>query len=105
MNPFSPSANGPPAAPAANLSTGPPAPAVASNLSATPLTSPPQQQQAGIKMPRMSAAGKRIGRPPKKGTHIATNSMSSKMLMEDEEMPGPEGEETAKRKRKSPHKK
>ena len=53
----------------------------------------------------MSAAGKRIGRPPKKGTHIATNSMSSKMLMEDEEMPGPEGEETAKRKRKSPLKK
>lgn len=56
----------------------------------------------------MSAAGKRIGRPPKKGTHIATNSMNSKMLMaadEDVDMAGPEGEETAKRKRKSPLKK
>ena len=65
-----------------------------------------------VKMPRMSASGKRIGRPPKKGTHIATNSMSSKMLMaaggDDEAMDttGAEGgEETAKRKRKSPHKK
>ena len=64
-------------------------------------------------MPRMSASGKRIGRPPKKGTHIATNSMSSKMLMaaagdneEAMDTTGAEGgEETAKRKRKSPHKK
>lgn len=60
-------------------------------------------------MPRMSASGKRIGRPPKKGTHIATNSMNSKMLMAADEdamdTAGPEGEETAKRKRKSPHKK
>ena len=64
-------------------------------------------------MPRMSASGKRIGRPPKKGTHVATNSMSAVIgaAAADALSPPPPsgtgeaGEETAKRKRKSPHKK
>ncbi|TRY79337.1 hypothetical protein TCAL_06604 [Tigriopus californicus] len=62
------------------------------------------------KLPRMSASGKRIGRPPKKGMHVATNPMSqltssSGSTPISQRTGSPDGEGNVKKKRKSPHKK
>eukprot|EP00095_Tigriopus_kingsejongensis_P008497 snap_masked-scaffold18_size714446-processed-gene-6.21 protein:Tk08497 transcript:snap_masked-scaffold18_size714446-processed-gene-6.21-mRNA-1 annotation:"mixed-lineage leukemia" len=62
------------------------------------------------KIPRMSASGKRIGRPPKKGLHVATNSMSQLTSSSgsgpiSQRSSSPDAEGNIKRKRKSPHKK
>ncbi len=57
-------------------------------------------------MPRMSASGKRIGRPPKKGTHVAVNAMGPGRPGSPGSTLGEVGAEggVVKRKRKSPHK-
>lgn len=44
------------------------------------LSDSPPSGSGGGKAPRMSASGKRIGRPPKKGTHVAASPLSSSHL-------------------------
>ena len=69
------------------------------------------------KLPRMSASGKRIGRPPKKGTHVSASSVAQLNRASAAGSPPPPGPDDAataagggegggnvKRKRKSPHK-
>ena len=61
------------------------------------------------KQPKLSASGKRIGRPPKKGLHVPHNSMNqvtsalAAQNAANNRAGSPEG--GVKRKRKSPHKK
>ena len=55
-------------------------------------------------MPRMSASGKRIGRPPKKGTHLPVNSMQAYRSATGSPPPPDGADGQIKRKRKSPNK-
>ncbi len=75
-------------------------------------TFPPLLSPTTGKMPRMSASGKRIGRPPKKGTHVAANSLPGGGAGARPGSPtagvegaGSGGDGAGKRKRKSPNKK
>ena len=55
------------------------------NTERAPVESPNLQQQKPAISPRPGNGVKRLGRPPKKGTHVATNSIAAAMLEEDGE--------------------